>query len=332
MAKMYYDDDAKLDILKGKTVSIIGYGSQGHAHAQNLRDSGIKVVVAELEGTPNYNKAVEDGFKPVTADEAAKQGDIIMMLVPDTLQPTIYNNYIKPNLSPKNALGFAHGFNIHFGQIVPSDNIDIFMVAPKGPGALVRTTYVEGGGVPCLFAVYQDPSGAARDISMAYAKGLGATRAGVIETTFREETETDLFGEQVILCGGVTALITAAFDTLVEAGFQPEIAYFEVCHELKLIVDLIAAKGITGMRYAVSDTAKYGDITRGPRIINEDTRFEMKDILDEIQSGEFAREWILECQANRPVFNALIRQGKEHLIEEVGGKLRSMMKWLDKKK
>ncbi len=332
MAKMYYDKDAKIGVLKKKTVSIIGYGSQGHAHAQNLRDSGVNVVVAELEGTPNFKKAVKDGFKPVTADKAAKQGDVIMILVPDTLQPSIYESFIKPNLSAKNALGFAHGFNIHFGQITPPENIDVFMVAPKGPGALVRQTYTEGGGVPCLFAVGENSSGKARDISLAYAKALGATRAGVIETTFKEETETDLFGEQVILCGGVTALITAAFDTLVEAGYQPEIAYFEVCHELKLIVDLIAAKGITGMRYAVSDTAKYGDVTRGPRIINEDTRYEMRDILDEVQSGEFAREWILECQANRPVFNALIRQGKEHLIEKVGGRLRRMMKWLDEKK
>jgi len=332
MAKMYYDSDAKIEALKGKTVSIIGYGSQGHAHAQNLRDGGIKVVVAELEGTPNYKKAVEDGFKPVTADEATKQGDIIMMLVPDTLQAMIYKNYVKPNLATHKAIGFAHGFNIHFGQIVPPENVDVFMVAPKGPGPLVRQTFTEGGGVPCVFAVYQDASGKARDISLAYAKGLGATRAGVIETTFKEETETDLFGEQVILCGGVSALIQASFDTLVEAGYQPEIAYFEVCHELKLIVDLIAVKGITGMRYAVSDTAKYGDLTRGPRIINKETRCEMKKILGEVQRGEFAREWLLENQANRPVFNALLRKGKEHLIEEVGAKLRSMMKWLEKKK
>lgn len=332
MAKMYYDDDANLDVLKGKTVSIIGYGSQGHAHAQNLRESGVKVVVAELEGTPNHKKALEDGFKPVSADEAAKQGDLIMMLVPDTLQPAIYHKFLKPNLSANKALGFAHGFNIHFGQIIPPDNIDVYMVAPKGPGVLVRQTYLEGGGVPCLFAVEQDASGKAKDVALAYAKALGATRSGVIQTTFKEETETDLFGEQVILCGGVTALITAAFDTLVEAGYQPEIAYFEVCHELKLIVDIIHAKGIAGMRYAVSDTAKYGDITRGPRIIDEETRLEMQDILDEIQSGEFAREWILECQANRPVFNALLKKGTEHLIEEVGGRLRGMMKWLDKKK
>lgn len=332
MAKMYYDSDARIEALKGKTVSIIGYGSQGHAHAQNLRDSGIKVVVAELEGTPNYKKAVEDGFKPVTADEATKHGDIIMMLVPDTLQAMIYKNFVKPNLAANKAIGFAHGFNIHFGQIIPPENVDVFMVAPKGPGPLVRQTFTEGGGVPCVFAVYQDASGKAREISLGYAKGLGATRAGVIETTFKEETETDLFGEQVILCGGVSALIQAAFDTLVQAGYQPEIAYFEVCHELKLIVDLIAVKGITGMRYAVSDTAKYGDLTRGPRIINNETRCEMKKILGEIQSGEFAREWLLENQANRPVFNALLRKGKEHLIEEVGAKLRSMMKWLEKKK
>jgi ketol-acid reductoisomerase len=332
MAKMYYDSDAKIDALKGKTVSIIGYGSQGHAHAQNLRDSGIKVAVSELEGTANYKKAVEDGFKPVTADEATKQGDIIMMLVPDTLQAIIYRNNVKPNLSGHKAIGFAHGFNIHFGQIVPPENVDVFMVAPKGPGPLVRQTFTEGSGVPCVFAVYQDASGKAKELSLAYAKALGATRAGVIETTFKEETETDLFGEQVILCGGVSALIQASFDTLVEAGYQPEIAYFEVCHELKLIVDLIAAKGITGMRYSVSDTAKYGDLTRGPRIINDDTRFEMKQILGEIQDGEFAREWLLENQANRPVFNALLRKGKEHLIEEVGAKLRSMMKWLEKKK
>jgi len=332
MAKMYYDKDANLDLLKGKTVAIVGYGSQGHAQAQNLRDSGISVIVAELEGTPNYELALKGGFKPLNADKAAKQADIIQMLVPDTLQPKIYNSSIKDNLEEGDALVFSHGFNIHYGQIVPPENIDVYMVAPKGPGHIVRRIYEEGGGVPALIAVEQDFSGKAKDIALAHAKGIGATRAGVIETTFAEETETDLFGEQVVLCGGVTELVRAGFETLVEAGYQPEIAYFECMHELKLIVDLMYEKGISGMRYSISDTAEYGDITRGPRIINWETREEMRDILTEIQNGEFAREWILENQANRPLYNALVRKGKEHLIEKVGEKLRSMMSWISEKK
>ncbi len=332
MAKMYYDKDANLDLLKGKTVAIIGYGSQGHAQAKNLRDSGVNVIVSELEGTANYDLAVKDGFKPVSADAAAKQADIIQMLVPDTLQPKIYNAFIKDNLEEGNALVFSHGFNIHFGQIVPPKNIDVYMVAPKGPGHIVRRIYEEGGGVPSLIAVQQDSTGKAKDLALAHAKGIGATRAGVIETTFAEETETDLFGEQAVLCGGVTELVTAAFDTLVDAGYQPEIAYFECLHELKLIVDLMYEKGISGMRYSISDTAEYGDVTRGPRIIDWETREEMRDILTEIQNGELAREWILENQANRPVYNALVCKGKEHLIEKVGKKLRSMMSWIDEKK
>ncbi len=331
MAKMYYDKDADLGVLKGKKVAIIGYGSQGHAQAQNLRDSGVDVLVAELKGTANYDLAVKHGFKPVDADTASKDADIVQILVPDTIQPMIYKSSIEKNLKENNALVFSHGFNIHFGQIVPSPNIDVYMVAPKGPGHLLRRVFVEGGGVPCLIAVEQDHSGKAKELALAHAKGIGGTRAGVIETTFAEETETDLFGEQVVLCGGVTELIRASFDTLVQAGYQPEIAYFECCHELKLIVDLIHEKGITGMRYSISDTAEYGDVTRGKRIITEETRREMRKILSEVRSGEFAREWILENEANRPVYNALVKQGKEHLIEKVGEKLRGMMGWIGKK-
>ncbi len=331
MTKMYYDNEADLNLLKDKTVAILGYGSQGHAHASNLRDSGVKVIVSELEGTHNYEVAKKDGFAPVSADEAAKQADIIMVLLPDQIQAQVYAKSIAPNIKDGAYLAFAHGFNIHYGQIVPKDTVNVFMVAPKGPGHLVRRTYTEGNGVPCLIAVYQDPSADTFNVGMAYAKGVGGTRAGVIETSFAEETETDLFGEQVVLCGGVTELVRAGFETLVEAGYQPEIAYFECLHELKLIVDLMYEKGISGMRYSISDTAEYGDLTRGPRIITDETRFEMEDILREIQSGEFAREWILENQANKPVFNALRRQGQEHLIEEVGSKLRDMMSWIKKK-
>ncbi|MCD6460260.1 ketol-acid reductoisomerase [bacterium] len=331
MAKMYYDKDADLNFLKDKTVAVLGYGSQGHAHASNLRDSGIKVIVSELPGTKNYEIAKKDGFNPVSASEATKQADVIMILLPDQLQAKIYADSIADNLKDGSYLAFAHGFNIHFGQIVPPDTINVFMVAPKGPGHLVRRTYTEGNGVPCLIAVNQDPSGDTFKVAMAYARAIGGTRAGVIETTFPEETETDLFGEQVVLCGGTTELVRAGFETLVNAGYQPEIAYFECLHELKLIVDLMYEKGISGMRYSISDTAEYGDLTRGPRIITDETRWEMEEILREIQSGEFAREWLLENQVNRPVFNALRNQQSESLIEKVGKKLRNMMSWIEKK-
>ncbi len=330
MAIMYYDKDANLDLLKGKKVAIIGYGSQGHAQGQNLRDSGVEVIVSELEGTDNYKLAEEAGFKPMDAAAAAKEAQVVQMLVPDTVQAQVYKAAIAENLQENDALVFSHGFNIHFSQILPAEYVDVFMVAPKGPGHLVRRVFVEGGGVPALIAVQQNRSGRAKDLALAYAKGIGATRAGVIETTFAEETETDLFGEQCVLCGGVTELIRAGFDTLVEAGYQPEIAYFECLHELKLIVDLIHEKGITGMRYSISDTAEYGDVTRGERIITEETREEMRDILEEIRSGEFAREWILENRANRPVYRALVQRGKEHLIEKVGEQLRGMMSWIKK--
>ncbi|MBU0702072.1 ketol-acid reductoisomerase [bacterium] len=328
MATIYYEGDADLTILKGKKIAIIGYGAQGHAQAQNLRDSGCDVIIAELEGTPNYEMAKQDGFNPISAQEAATQADYIQMLVPDQTQQKVYESAIKPNLKAGKVLGFSHGFNIHFGQIVPPPDVDVVMIAPKGPGKLVRRVYTEGGGVPCVVAVYQDASGNAMDLALAYGKAVGGTRAGIIETTFEEETETDLFGEQVVLCGGVTELIRAGFDTLVDAGYQPEIAYFECCHELKLIIDLIYEKGITGMRQAISDTAKYGDVTRGRCIITDETRETMQDILADIQTGEFAKEWILENQANRPVLNALMRNDAEHLIEEVGEDLRSMMGWL----
>ena len=331
MAKMYYDKDADLNFLKNKTVAVLGYGSQGHAHASNLRDSGIKVIVSELSGTKNYEIAKKDGFNPVSAAEATKQADVIMILLPDQLQAKVYADEIAGNLKDGSYLAFAHGFNIHFGQIVPPETVNVFMVAPKGPGHLVRRTYTEGNGVPCLIAVHQDPSKDTFNVGMAYARAIGGARAGVIETSFPEETETDLFGEQVVLCGGTTELVRAGFETLVNAGYQPEIAYFECLHELKLIVDLMYEKGISGMRYSISDTAEYGDLTRGPRIITDETRFEMEDILREIQSGEFAREWLLENQVNRPVFNALRNEQSESLIEKVGKKLRSMMSWIEKK-
>ena len=331
MIKMYYDDDADLGLLQGKKIAIIGYGSQGHSQAQNLRDSGLDVIVSELEGTDNWKLAVENGFTPVSAEEAAQQADFIQMLVPDDVQAKVYKAAIQANLSAGNTLLFSHGFNIHFGQIVPPKDVDVIMVAPKGPGHLLRRVYVEGAGVPCLIAVQQDASGKAKDNALAYAKGIGGTRAGVIETTFAEETETDLFGEQVVLCGGVAELVKSSFNTLVEAGYQPEIAYFECFHELKLIVDLMYEGGLEYMRYSVSDTAEYGDLTRGPRIITDETRAEMKKILKEIQSGEFAREWILENQAGRPVFNALHKQTSGLLLEEVGEQLRGMMSWLKKK-
>ena len=329
--KVYYDSDANLDILKGKTIAIIGYGSQGHAQAQNLRDSGVNVVVADLPGTPNYEQAIKDGFKPLSAAEASAQADIVQILTEDEVQPWVYKSEVEKNMTAGKALLFSHGFNIHFGQIVPPKDVDVFMVAPKGPGHLVRRMYEQGAGVPSLIAIYQNPSGKAKDLALAYAKGIGATRVGVLETTFKEETETDLFGEQAVLCGGCTSLVMTGFETLVEAGYQPEIAYFECLHELKLIVDLMYEGGISWMRYSISNTAEYGDYSRGPRIINDDTRMEMEEILAEIQSGEFAKEWILENQANRPVFNAQRKAAAEHQIEEVGKRLREMMPWLKKK-
>ena len=331
MVKVYYDKDADLGMLKGKTVAIIGYGSQGHAQAQNLRDSGVKVIIAELEGTDNYKLALEHGFKPVSTAEAAKNADIIQMLVPDDVQAKIYHADIKQNMKKGKALVFSHGFNIHFGCIEPPKDVDVFMVAPKGPGHLVRSVFVEGGGVPCLIAIHQNASKKAKKMALAYAKGIGGTRAGVLETTFAEETETDLFGEQTVLCGGVTRLVMAGFETLVEAGYQPEIAYFECLHELKLITDLMYMGGIAWMRYSISDTAEYGDLTRGDRIISDETKKEMKKILKEIQSGEFAGEWLLENIAGRPRFKALRKKGLEHPIEKVGAQLRSMMPWLKKK-
>ncbi|MBN2119626.1 MAG: ketol-acid reductoisomerase [Candidatus Omnitrophica bacterium] len=328
MPKIYYDGDADLDILKDKTIAIIGYGIQGRGQALCLRDSGCKVVISELEGTPNFNKAQEDGFAPLPAEEAARQADVIQILTQDHVQAKVYKEAIKPNLKKGKALCFSHGFNIHFKQIKPPKKVDVFMVAPKGPGALVRKMYEEGKGVPCLVAVFQDATGNALKVALSYAKALGATKAGVIETTFKEETETDLFGEQTVLCGGVTELIKAGFDTLVEAGYQPEIAYFEVLHELKLITDLIQAEGIAGMRRRVSNTACYGDLTRGKRIITGKTRKEMKKILKEIQKGKFAREWIKENEEGRLNFNRLLKEGDEHPIEQVGKNLRQMMPWM----
>ena len=331
MARMYYDQDANLDLLAGKTVAIIGYGSQGHAHALNLKESGINVVVGLYAGSKSVKKAEESGLKVLTVAEASKVADWIMILLPDEVQKTIYQAEIEPNLREGNVLLFAHGFNINFGQILPPAFVDVVMVAPKGPGHLVRRTYEQGEGVPALFAIYQDASGQARDLAMAYAKGIGGTRAGILETTFREETETDLFGEQVVLCGGLTALIKAGFDTLVEAGYQPELAYFECLHEVKLIVDLIVEGGLAKMRDSISNTAEYGDLTRGPRIVTEETREEMRQILREIQTGQFAREFVLENQAGKPGFIAMRRRESEELIEEVGKDLRAMFSWLKDK-
>jgi ketol-acid reductoisomerase len=330
--KIYYDKDANLNHLKGKKIAIIGYGSQGHAQAQNLRDSGLDVIVAELEGTENYQFALRDGFKPTTAGEASKQSDLIQILAQDHVQAKLYEEDVKPNLQKGKTLLFSHGFNIHYGQIIPYKEIDVVMIAPKGPGHLVRREFQKGAGVPSLVAIYQDFTKKAMKTALAYAKGIGATRAGVIETTFKEETETDLFGEQAVLCGGASELIKAGFDTLVEAGYQPEIAYFECLHELKLIVDLIYEGGIPFMRYSISDTAEYGDLTRGKRIITQETRREMKRMLEEVQTGSFAKEWILENQVGRPVFNALRKKEAEHPVEAVGKKLRSMMGWLKEKK
>ncbi|MCX5711065.1 MAG: ketol-acid reductoisomerase [Candidatus Omnitrophica bacterium] len=330
MAKIYYDNDADLGLIKDKTIAIIGYGIQGRGQSLCLRDSGCHVVVSEMEGTPNYELAKKDGFTPVSAVEAAKAADIIQILTQDHVQAKVYDEAIKPNLKKGKALCFSHGFNIRFKQIKPPKNVDVFMVAPKGPGALVRRMYEEGKGVPSLIAVFQDATGQAKQLALAYAKAIKATTAGVIETTFEEETETDLFGEQAVLCGGVTELIKAGFDTLIEAGYQPEIAYFEVLHELKLITDLIQERGISGMRRGVSNTACYGDLTRGPRIITERTRKEMKKILKEIKSGKFAKEWIKENVEGRLNFNRLIAEGDNHLIEKVGKDLREMMPWMKK--
>jgi len=328
MAKIYYDKDTKLDLLKGKTIGIIGFGSQGHAHAQNLRDSGCQVIVAELPGTEAWEAAKKAGFEVATAAEVAKKANIIVMLAPDTLQPRIYRESIEKEMARGKTLMFAHGFSIHFSQIMPPVDVDVSMIAPKCPGHMLRKLYTEGLGAPALVAIHQDASGKAKDTALAYAKGIGCARAGVLETTFAEETETDLFGEQTVLCGGVSSLIKAGFETLVEAGYQPEIAYFEVCHELKLIVDLIYQGGLSYMRYSVSDTAEYGDYTRGPRVIDDLVKEEMRQILAEIQNGSFATEWILENQAGRPSFNAMKRTEAEHPIEVVGRKLRSMMPWL----
>ncbi|NLK52062.1 MAG: ketol-acid reductoisomerase [Syntrophomonadaceae bacterium] len=335
MARMYYENDADLKLLEGKTVAVLGYGSQGHAQAQNLRDSGVRVVVGlrpptTPETTEEWNKVIEAGIPVMTVEEAAQQGDIIQVLLPDEIQGRVYREQVVPHLKEGNALMFSHGFNIHFGQIVPPPYIDVLMVAPKGPGHLVRRQYVEGFGVPCLIAVQQDFTGQGKDLALAYAKGIGATRAGVLETTFKEETETDLFGEQCVLCGGTTELVRAGFDTLVEAGYQPEIAYFECLHELKLIVDLMYEGGIQKMRYSISDTAEFGDLTVGRRIINEETRKEMKKVLAEIQEGAFAKDWLLENQVGRPKYNALRKRDADHLIEKVGTELRKMMKWIEK--
>ncbi len=328
MAKIYYDQDADLSLLKDRTIAIIGFGSQGHAHAQNLTDSGCKVLVAELPGVKAWQQAEEAGFKVATAAEVAKQADIIVMLVEDQVQRRVYYESIEPAMTAGKMLMFAHGFNIHFNQILPSPDIDVTMVAPKGPGHRLRELFSQGAGVPGLVAVHQDASQTAKQVALAYAKGIGCTRIGVLETTFAEETETDLFGEQVILCGGVTALMKAAFETLVEAGYQPESAYFECVHELKLIVDLIYEGGMNYMRYSVSDTAEYGDYTRGPRVIDEHVRQTLRQILKEVQDGAFAREWILENQAGRPSFLALRKQNAEHQVEQVGKELRAMMRGL----
>ena len=330
MAEMFYDKDINIDILKGKKIAIIGYGSQGHAHSQNLKESGMDIIVAEAPGSEAWKKAEEKGFEVMTADKATKAADIIMVLLPDELQAGIYKEFIEPNLEKGNTLCFAHGFNIHYNQIVPQDDIDVIMIAPKGPGHIVRRMYTQESGVPAIIAVYQDASGKAKETALAYARGLGAGRVGIITTTFKEETETDLFGEQAVLCGGTTELIRAGFDTLIEAGYQPEIAYFEVLNELKLIVDLIYEGGISGMRYSISDTAEYGDLIKGKDIITQETRKAMKKMLEDIQNGSFARDWILENKAGRPVYNAIKKKEDNHLIEKTGRQLRKMMPWIKK--
>lgn len=337
MAKMFYDADADLGLLKGKTVAVLGFGSQGHAQAQNLHESGVKVVVGlrkpfDEASEKEWNAVIAAGITPMTVAEAAQAGDIIQILLPDEVQARVYNEEVKPYLQEGNALGFSHGFNIHFGQIVPPAYVDVFMIAPKGPGHLVRREYERGAGVPGLVAVHQDYTGQARELALAYGCGIGCTRAGVIETTFQEETETDLFGEQCVLCGGVTELIKAGFETLVDAGYQPEIAYFECMHEMKLIVDLMYEGGMNYMRYSISDTAEFGDYIMGPKVIGDEARVAMYEALKDIQEGRFAKNWLLENQVGRPQFNALRRQNREHLIEEVGAELRSMMPWLKKDK
>ncbi|NBJ16285.1 MAG: ketol-acid reductoisomerase [Dehalobacter sp. 4CP] len=331
MAKMYYDQDADMGLLKGKTIAVMGWGSQGHAQSQNLNDSGLNVIVGLRKNSPRWKEAEEAGLTVMTVAEAAAKADLIQILLPDETQSRIYREEIEPSLTAGKVLCFSHGFNIHFGQIVPPADVDVIMIAPKSPGHLVRRTYTEGAGTPGLIAVYQDATGNAHQIGLAYAKGIGCTRTGLIETTFAEETETDLFGEQAVLCGGASELVRAGFDTLVEAGYQPEIAYFECLHELKLIVDLMYEGGISRMRYSVSDTAQYGDLMVGRRIITEETRKEMKKVLSEIQNGEFARKWLSENQVGRPVFNAMTRRDAEHKIEKVGQELRSMMPWLKKR-
>ena len=332
MAKMFYEKDTNLGLLQGKKVAVIGFGSQGHAHALNLHESGVDVVVGLYEGSKSWDKVKEAGLEVATTAEAAKKADIIMILVPDEKQAKLYREEIAPYLEEGNALVFAHGFNIHLKQIVPPSNVDVFMIAPKGPGHMVRRTYTEGSGVPCLIAVEQDYSGKAKDLALAYANGIGGARAGVLETTFKDETETDLFGEQAVLCGGVTALIKAGFETLVEAGYAPENAYFECMHERKLIVDLMYQGGMAAMRYSISDTAEYGDYVTGSRIITDETKKEMKQVLTEIQDGTFAKKWLLENQVGRPTFNAMRRMEAEHPIEKVGKELREMMSWIDTKK
>ena len=329
--KIYYEADAPIDALKGKKVAVIGYGSQGHAHSQNLRDSGIEVTVAELKGTANHKLAVEHGFKPTDIKTAIDGVTLIIVTVPDEVQAKVYKSEIEPNMKPGQTLGFCHGFNIHFKYIVPPKNVNVVMIAPKGPGHLVRSEFVKGGGVPNLVAVQQDATGDAKAIALAWGNGIGGARAGIIETTYKEETETDLFGEQVVLCGGLTALIKAGFETLVAAGYQPEIAYFECMHEVKLIVDLIYQGGLSYMRYSISNTAEYGDLTRGSRIITEQTRAEMKKILSEITSGQFAKEWVNEYQTGLKKFNELYKKDHESQVEQVGRKLRKMMKWIDAK-
>jgi ketol-acid reductoisomerase len=327
-ATIYYEADADRSIILGRKVAVIGYGSQGHAHALNLKDSGVDVRVGLREGSASKAKAEAAGLRVLSVAEASAEADVIMLLLPDTEQKRIYEADVAANLQPGDALAFAHGFNIRFDRIAPPEGVDVIMIAPKGPGHLLRRTYEEGGGVPCLIAVAQDATGKAKELALSYADAIGGTRAGVIETTFAEETETDLFGEQVVLCGGLTALVQAGFETLVEAGYQPEMAYFECLHEVKLIVDLMYEEGIAGMRYSISDTAEYGDVTRGPRIITPTTREEMRKILDEIQSGAFAEEWVGESDSGRDRFNALREQGKQHPVEVVGAQLRAMMPWI----
>lgn len=331
MVKMFYDADANLDLLKGKTIAVLGYGSQGHAQAQNLKDSGLNVVIGLRTGSARWKVAEAAGFEVLTVADACAKADIIQVLLPDEKQSAVYNAEIKQHLTAGKALVFSHGFNIHFGQIVPPADVDVFMIAPKSPGHLVRRTYEEGAGVPALIAVHQDATGKAHDLGLAYAKGIGSTKAGVMETTFKDETETDLFGEQAVLCGGVTELIKAGFETLVNAGYAPENAYFECLHEMKLIVDLIYEGGMSWMRYSVSDTAQWGDMTIGKRIITDETRKEMKKVLTEIQDGTFAKNWLLENQVGRPAFNAMAKKEAEHPIEIVGNELRSMMSWLKKR-